>query len=105
MLMSDVTYLLDESLTRLTEIRALENELDNPGAEASRNPVSIITNELSHLLVIELTTFVIDLATNERAASYASIKRTASTVLCLYGQRDCPYAAVPYKRNCRTVHG
>lgn len=49
MLMSDVTYLLDESLTRLTEIRALENELDNPGAEASRNPVSIITNELSHL--------------------------------------------------------
>jgi ubiquitin conjugation factor E4 B len=44
MLMSDVTYLLDESLTRLTEIRALENELDNPDPETSRNPVSSYHN-------------------------------------------------------------
>lgn len=40
MLMSDVTYLLDESLTKLAEIRTLENELDDPNASASSNPVS-----------------------------------------------------------------
>jgi Ubiquitin elongating factor core len=40
MLMSDVTYLLDESLTRLTEIKGLEDELGHPSPELAANPVS-----------------------------------------------------------------
>jgi hypothetical protein len=42
MLMSDVTYLLDESLTRLTEIKGLEEELEHPSPELAANPVSSI---------------------------------------------------------------
>ncbi|KAI8580706.1 hypothetical protein K450DRAFT_235570 [Umbelopsis ramanniana AG] len=38
MLMSDVTYLLDESLTRLTEIKGLEDELGHPSPELAANP-------------------------------------------------------------------
>ncbi|KAH8550974.1 ubiquitin elongating factor core-domain-containing protein [Umbelopsis sp. PMI_123] len=38
MLMSDVTYLLDESLTRLTEIKGLEEELEHPSPELAANP-------------------------------------------------------------------
>lgn len=29
LLMNDATYLLDESLTKLTEIRNIQNEMDN----------------------------------------------------------------------------
>lgn len=44
MLMSDVTYLLDESLSKLSEIHQIQTEMDNQAEWEAQSQVSGITH-------------------------------------------------------------
>lgn len=48
--MNDATFLLDESLTKLTEIRNIQNEMDNT-AEWERK-TQVISNTTNYHLII-----------------------------------------------------
>lgn len=55
MLMSDVTYLMDESLSKLTEIHQIQLEMKNHAAWEAQTPVSVIyltvcLHELTHTI-------------------------------------------------------
>lgn len=47
MLMSDVTYLMDESLSKLSEIHQIQTEMNNQAAWEQQTPVSIFLYFLS----------------------------------------------------------
>jgi ubiquitin conjugation factor E4 B len=42
MLMSDITYLMDESLSKLTEIHQTQSEMENESSWQAQAPVSMI---------------------------------------------------------------